>query len=131
MSQQKDSISPMAKAKGLGSAKHGVHHWWVQRLTALANIPLMLWVMCHMTSLIAQGAPLIEVRAWVSEPVTTVLLVLLLINVPYHAALGLQVVIEDYVTCKVSKYALLIGTKFVLFAGAVAGIVSVLKMAFA
>ena len=130
MTKQTDIISPMAKAKGLGSAKHGVHHWWVQRLTALANIPLMLWVMCEMTAMIAGGVGLIEARMWVSEPVTTVLLIVLLINVPYHAALGLQVVIEDYVSCKASKFGLLIGTKFVLFAGAVAGIVSVLKIAF-
>ena len=64
MSQQKDIISPMAKAKGLGSAKHGVHHWWVQRLTALANIPLMLWVMCHMTSLIETGYFLRKARVY-------------------------------------------------------------------
>ncbi len=87
--------SSLARVRGLGSAKGGTHHFWMQRLSAVALIPLTLWFVASVVSM--TGADHATVSAWVSSPLTTVLLLSLLFAVFYHARLGLQVVIEDYV----------------------------------
>jgi len=120
--------SPLGRVMGLGSAKEGVGHWWAQRLTAVALIPLLLWFVIEVIRL--TGAPRAAVAAWLHGPFAAITTVLLLIAVFYHMALGVQVVIEDYVHSEWSKITLLVLNKFVAFALAAAGIFAVLRIAF-
>ena len=119
--------SPLGRAVGLGSAKEGVEHWWLQRITAVALVPLGLWFVIAIIRLL--GADVDDVRSWVGNPLPAILLVLLLIATFYHAALGLQVVIEDYVHAELTKLGLLVVVRLACFALAVAGIFAVVSMA--
>jgi succinate dehydrogenase / fumarate reductase membrane anchor subunit len=120
--------SKIARARGLGSAKEGVAHWWGQRLSALALIPLGLWLVislvCH------AGADRAAIVQWLGSPFTLGALALTIIAVFYHAVLGMQVVIEDYIHTKGAKFALVILLQFAAFAFAAAAIVSLLVVAF-
>jgi succinate dehydrogenase / fumarate reductase membrane anchor subunit len=120
--------SPLGRVMGLGSAKEGVGHWWAQRLTAIALIPLLLWFVIELIRL--TGAPREAVVAWLHGPFAAITTVLLLIATFYHMALGVQVVIEDYIHSEWSKITLLVLNKFVAFALAAAGIFAVLRIAF-
>lgn len=80
--------SPLGRARGLGSAKEGVEHWWVQRVTAIALVPLMLWLSIALIG--GVGSSYTTVVTWLRAPLTTILMVLLLIALFYHTALGLQ-----------------------------------------
>jgi succinate dehydrogenase / fumarate reductase, membrane anchor subunit len=121
--------SGIARARGLGSAKEGVQHWWGQRLSALALIPLGLWLVislvCH------AGADRAEIVLWLGSPFTLGALALTIVAAFYHAMLGLQVVIEDYVHTKGAKFALVIFIQFAAFGFAAAAIVALLVVAFA
>ena len=120
--------SDLSRVLGLGTARGGVHHWWHQRLSAVALIPLALW---FMTALLGHlHDDYVAFKAWVGSPFVTVLLVSLIAAVFYHAKLGLQVVIEDYVHTDLTKVALLATMKLGCAFGAVLGIVAVLKLAF-
>ena len=119
--------SPLGRAIGLGSAKEGVEHWWAQRMTAIALVPLSLWFVSAVIGLI--GADLETVQNWVSQPLAAILLVLLLIAMFYHVSLGLQVVIEDYVHTELVKLGLVVAIRLLCFGFAVAGIFAVLSMA--
>jgi succinate dehydrogenase / fumarate reductase membrane anchor subunit len=119
--------SPLGRAIGLGSAKEGVEHWWLQRITAVALVPLSLWFVIAIIRLV--GADVDRVRDWVGNPLPAILLVLLLIATFWHAALGLQVVIEDYIHAELTKLGLLIVLRLGCFALAVAGIFAVLAVA--
>jgi len=121
--------SPIARARGLGSAKEGVAHWWAQRMTALALIPLGIWFVASVVCL--AGADHAAITQWLSAPFTLGALALTLFAAFYHAALGLQVVIEDYIHGKVAKHALIILIQFAAFAFAVSGIIALLMTAFA
>ena len=121
--------SPAARASGLGSAHAGVHHWMHQRITAMANIPLTLWAIWSAMTLAAAGADYETVRAFFAQPVNAILILLFLISIFYHAALGLQIVVEDYIHCEKSKMLTLIAIKLGLFALCVASVFSVLKLA--
>ena len=95
--------SPLGKVRGLGSAKEGVAHWWAQRMTAVALVPLLIWFVasvCAMT-----GAGYDAVHDWIATPMVSIMLVLLTLAVFHHAQLGLQVVIEDYVHTEWLKIA--------------------------
>ncbi|MGH7038740.1 MAG: succinate dehydrogenase, hydrophobic membrane anchor protein [Stellaceae bacterium] len=120
--------SPLGRATGLGSAQEGVGHWWLQRLTAVALVPLAVWfvvaVIAHL------GVDLAGFRAWVGAPGTAIAFILLLIAVFYHLSLGLQVVIEDYVHAELSRLGLIVALRLICFGLAVAGIFAVLRMAF-
>ena len=120
--------TPVARVRGLGSAKGGTHHWWMQRVTAVALVPLTLWFIVSLIRL--AGADHAAVSAWVASPLTTVLLLLLIAATFHHLQLGLQVVIEDYVHGEAAKIASILGVKFASFALAVAASVAVLKVAF-
>ena len=118
--------SPLGRAIGLGSAKEGVQHWWAQRVSALALVPLALWFVIAIIEL--AGADRAQFVAWVGQPVPAVFLILLLIAVFYHGALGLQVVIEDYVDNEAQRLGALIVMRFAAILLAVLGIVAVLKL---
>lgn len=102
--------SPLARARGLGSAKDGVGHWWAQRVTAVALVPLTLW---FVYSLAAQvGGDHAAVTAWLSSPVNAVIMVLYLAAIFYHSQLGLQVIVEDYVHGEAVKLVTLVLLQF-------------------
>ncbi len=119
--------SPLGRAVGLGSAKEGVEHWLAQRIAAVALVPLVLWFVIAVIQLV--GADLDAVQDWVGRPLPAILLVLLLIATFYHAALGLQVVVEDYVHFELARLGLVILARLACIALAVAGIVAVLTLA--
>ena len=119
--------SPLGRAVGLGSAKEGVEHWWLQRITAVALVPLSLWFVTAIIRLV--GADVDTVGDWVGRPLPAILLVLLLIATFWHAALGLQVVIEDYIHAEFAKLGLVIIVRLACFAFVVAGIFAVVSMA--
>ena len=119
--------SPLGRAIGLGSAKEGVTHWWRQRVSALALVPLTLWFVIAVIGLI--GADHAVFVAWVRSPMPAVLLILLLVASFYHTALGLQVIIEDYIHGEVMRLAALLLMRLLCVLFAVRGILAVLKMA--
>ena len=119
--------SPLGRAIGLGSAKEGVTHWWRQRISALALVPLTLWFVIAVIALV--GADHAAFVAWVRSPMPAVLLILLLVATFYHTALGLQVVIEDYIHGEVMRLAALLVMRLLCILFAVRGILAVLKMA--
>lgn len=119
--------SPLGLALGLGSARDGVEHWRLQRVTAIALVPLTVW---FAASLMARaGNDYAAFIAWLRMPFATILVVLLLTTLFYHTALGLQVVIEDYVHSGM-KIPVLLSVRFGCFALAVAGIFATLRVAF-
>lgn len=120
--------SPLGKVRGLGSAKDGTHHWWMQRVTAIALVPLAAWFVVSVIVLI--GKDHAAFKAWVSNPISATLLVLLIGATFHHAQLGLQVVIEDYIHGEGAKLALVLFVKFAALVLAGIGIVSVLRIAF-
>jgi len=93
----------LAKARGLGSAKSGTHHWWLQRVTAVALVPLSYWLIVFLD--LSFKATYQQVVAWLASPINTVALIIWVLMVFYHAALGLQVVIEDYIAAGGLKIA--------------------------
>jgi len=119
--------TPLSKALGLGSAKEGAHHWKAQRLTAIALIPLSIWFVSAIICL--AGRPYADLVGWIQQPWTATLLILLLFSLFYHMALGLQVVIEDYVQATCLKITLLLITQFGSILIGLASIVSVLLIA--
>lgn len=120
--------SPLGRARGLGSAKSGTQHWWAQRLTALALVPLAIWFVIAVIT--ATGGSFAGARAFVGNPVNAVLLVLLIAATFHHAQLGLQVVIEDYVHTRWAELALLLAVKGAAIVLALAAIFAVLSIAF-
>jgi succinate dehydrogenase / fumarate reductase membrane anchor subunit len=123
-----DLRSPAARARGLGSAKDGTHHWWLQRVTAIALVPLVVWFAVSLLRFAPEGQA--AVRAWIASPVTMVVLILTIAVGMWHAALGLQVVIEDYVHAKGWRIGLDTAVKFVAAVLTVAGVVAIFKIAF-
>jgi succinate dehydrogenase / fumarate reductase, membrane anchor subunit len=93
-----DYRSPLAKVRGLGSAKTGTSHWWMQRVTAVALIPLSFWLIIFLN--LSLNAPYQEMVEWLASPLNTLGMVTWVLAVFYHAALGLQVVIEDYIAAE-------------------------------
>jgi succinate dehydrogenase / fumarate reductase, membrane anchor subunit len=121
--------SPLGQAIGLGSAKEGVEHWWRQRITAAALVPLALWFVVVVIELI--GADRAALVAWLHNPIPALLMILLLVATFYHAALGLQVVIEDYVHREGLKLVSLVVLRLLCVVFALRGILAVLTLAFA
>ena len=120
--------SPLGRVRGLGSAKDGTHHWWMQRVTAVALVPLALWFVVAMIKM--TGASHGDAIAWVQSPFNAIMLLLLIVATFHHMQLGLQVVIEDYVHREAMKVVLILTQKLASFALAVTAGFAVLKIAF-
>lgn len=120
--------APLKNARGLGSAKDGTHHWIVQRLTAVALIPLVVWFVYSVAT--QMGSDYAGVVQWIALPWNTVLLVSFLAAGFWHSALGVQVVIEDYVAGEFAKITLLVASKLAHALLGLAAIISVLKISF-
>ena len=129
MSQKTDMQTPLKIVQGLGSAKSGTDHFWQQRLTALANLPLLIFFGWFVVSHL--GASRADVIASMKNPLIAIALLLTLASVFWHMRLGMQVVIEDYVHSHSKKLmALILNSAFVAVFFAVA-VFSILKMSFA
>ena len=121
--------SPLGRAIGLGSAKEGVQHWWAQRVTAIVLVPLILWLVIAVIGL--AGAERGAIVAWLHNPMPAVLMIVLLVAIFYHTALGLQVVIEDYVHGEAWKLGLIIVMRLWCIVLVGRGVLAVLTLAFA
>jgi succinate dehydrogenase / fumarate reductase membrane anchor subunit len=118
--------SQLGRARGLGAAKSGAAHWWAQRVTAIALVPLTLWFVCSALRLV--GASHAEMLAWIGAPIPVVLFLALVLATFYHLALGLQAVIEDYVQGEAARLATLLVTKGVVILLALTCLISILKL---
>lgn len=119
--------SPLGTVLGLGSARKGVEDWLLERVSAAALVPLTLWF--TVSTVMHAGGDYATVMIWLKMPITTILMTLLLIALFHHTALGLQVVIDDYVHSRI-KLPALVGMRLGCLAMAVAGLLATLKVAF-
>jgi succinate dehydrogenase / fumarate reductase membrane anchor subunit len=120
--------TPLARVRGLGSAKSGTHHWLMQRLTAIALVPLSLWFVASLIIMVtAEHAVVI---AWLHSPLVAILSCTLIAAVFYHGQLGVQVVLEDYVHTEWLKFASIVVTKLLSLLLAVTCLFAVLSIAF-
>jgi succinate dehydrogenase / fumarate reductase membrane anchor subunit len=123
-----DLRSDLARVRGLGSAKDGVHHWWVQRLSAVALVPLGIWFVISAIKL--AGVTLPAFKLWLNTGANVFLMVLFVATLFYHLKLGLQVVIEDYVHDEKAKVvSLMLNTFANIFVGAFS-VFALVKVAF-
>ena len=121
--------TPLAHVRGLGAAKDGTHHWWMQRVTSVILAPLVLWFVISLLSV--SRADYGSFQHWLSSPVNAGLLIALLTAMFYHASLGMQVIYEDYVRPEGAKVIAVLVTQLVLFLLGAISIVAVLKIALA
>lgn len=120
--------SHLSRVRGLGSAQEGVGHWWAERISGLALVPLTLWFVYYATKF--AGADLATVKAWIGTAQNPVLLILLIIVGFHHAQMGLQVVIEDYVHSEGAKTVSVILVKMAAVFLAVLNVFAVLRLTF-
>ncbi len=122
-----DLRTPLSRVKGLGSAKEGTGHFWHMRLTSLLLVPLVLWLGFSLAAMPVDHATLVD---WIAQPLVTVGLTLLIIVVFYHAQLGLQVIIEDYISSHARRTVVLLMSNLICLAFGAVGVVSVLRISF-
>jgi succinate dehydrogenase / fumarate reductase membrane anchor subunit len=118
--------TPLARVKGLGAAGHGAEHWWLQRVTAVSNIPLIIAFVIIVANM--AGRSYEEAVSIVSHPLIALLLILAVISVTNHMRLGMQIIIEDYVHDKGWKIVSLIANNFYAVIIAVASLYAILKV---
>lgn len=119
--------SPLRRVLGFGSAREGSAHWYSQRVTGVALVLLGVWLVLSLACL--GGASHELVVRWLGSPASSALMVLLVVVAAWHAALGLQVIVEDYVSASGPRTAILLAVKFALVAAAVTGVLAVLRIA--
>jgi succinate dehydrogenase / fumarate reductase membrane anchor subunit len=119
--------TPLGRAKGLGSAKSGLHHWWAERVTSVALIPLTLWFVFSVLAL--AGHSQADVAHWAGQPLVAVLLIAFIIASFHHAQLGLQVVLEDYLHDEGQRLIWMMAMKAIVWLLGLAALLSVLKLA--
>lgn len=127
MTQHKTIETPLARARGLGSTHHGFSHWINERISAVIALPLMLWLVWAVTHMDHSYEGF---TAWLHAPVNAVFMILSVLTIFYHTAMGLQVIVEDYVHCECLKLIKIYGIKILFIAMAIACIFSILKIAF-
>tara|TARA_B100001750_G_C15440143_1_gene563116 strand:- start:434 stop:838 length:405 start_codon:yes stop_codon:yes gene_type:complete len=120
--------TPLARARGLGAAKSGVHHWMMQRMTAISNLVLGLWLLYSLVTN-ADLQYVAGAESWLANPVNAIGMILFVISSFYHAVLGCQVIIEDYVHNEGFKIFKLVGQRLIFLAMAIACIFSILQVA--
>ena len=120
--------SPLARVRGLGSAKSGTHHWWMQRLTSIALVPLSLWFVASL--IVVVTAEHAVVIAWLHSPLVAILCCTLIVAIFYHGQLGLQVVVEDYIHTEWLKILSIVVMKLSSLLLAAACLFAVLSIAF-
>jgi succinate dehydrogenase / fumarate reductase membrane anchor subunit len=118
----------IGRVRGLGSARAGTHHWIYQRITAVGNIVLVLWLIASL--LLLPGLDYGSVTGWLAQPLVAVPMMLMVANIFWHLKLGLQVLIEDYLHGDAGKLFALLLLNFYAVAGAALGIFSIAKIAF-
>ena len=119
--------TPLGRVRGLGSARHGAHHWWLERLTSVSTLILFVWFIVSLARL-----PELErstVVEWLSAPLAAVPMALLIVSTFWHAKLGLIVVIEDYVHEEGSRLFWVVIVNFLAILGAALSLFAVLKIA--
>lgn len=121
--------TPLGRVRGLGSAKDGTGHWWMQRLTALALVPITVWFVVSVIGM--AGASYAEFSAWLANPLVAGLFLILIAATFYHAVLGLQVVVEDYLHNEGVKIATLLAVKAAAVLLGLTAALSVLRLLFA
>lgn len=119
--------NPLQRARGHGSAKEGVHHWYAQRASAILLIVLVGWLIYAMIRL--SGADHAEASSFIAQPTNAAFFILLIVTLLYHAMLGLQVVIEDYVHHPLLEVIFYFATRAGAFFGMALGVIHVLKLA--
>lgn len=117
----------IGRVRGLGSAKSGSHHWLLQRFTAIGNLVLVVWLVISL--LLMPDFQFATVREWISQPVPATAMGLLIISSFWHARLGMQVMLEDYVHEHANKFACIAALNLVAFAGAAFGLFCVIRLA--
>ncbi len=117
----------IGRVRGLGSAHSGSHHWLLQRFTAIGNLLLLVWFIVSL--LLLPNFHYDTVREWIARPVPATAIALLVISTFWHARLGIQVVIEDYVHEHANKFAALAALNLLAFAGAAFGLFCVIRLA--
>lgn len=118
----------VGRVRGLGSARHGAHHWIIQRITAIGNLVLVLWLIASLIFL--PGLDYGAVTGWLAQPLVAVPAMLMLVSIFWHLKLGLQVCVEDYIHEEAGKLFVLLILNFYAIAGAAIGIFSIAKIAF-
>lgn len=117
----------IGRVRGLGSAHHGAHHWLLQRFTAVGNLVLMLWLVTSIVLLPDLGYS--TVSGWLAKPVPATAMVLLIVSLFWHARLGLQVLIEDYVHNAGTKFGVLVLLNLATIGGGAFAAFSVVRLA--
>ena len=125
---RRDMRTPLARVKGLGAAGHGADHWWTHRLTAVANVPLIVALVIIVAAI--AGRPWGEAVAIVSHPAVAILLILCVLSVGNHMRLGMQIIIEDYVHERGYKLAAMAANNFYAVVIIVACLWAILKICF-
>jgi succinate dehydrogenase / fumarate reductase, membrane anchor subunit len=120
--------TPLGRVRGLGSAGTGVHHWWVQRLTSLALVPLAIWLLVSLLTLPALD--FVTLVSWIAGTWTATLLALFVLIASWHSSLGIQVILEDYVHDDGLKTLSLVLSGFIHVVLAAAGVFAILRIAF-
>jgi succinate dehydrogenase / fumarate reductase membrane anchor subunit len=120
--------TPIKRVRGLGSAHHGAHHWLVQRFTAIGNLVLSIWLIASIIGL--PDLSYATVSKWLAQPVSATAMILLVISTFWHARLGLQVLIEDYLHNSGTKFAALAALNLAVIGGCAFAIFSVASLAF-
>jgi len=121
-----DFKTPLARAQGLGAAKTGTGHWWLQRVTAVALIPLTFWLISLLD--MTMNAPFVETVAWFSSPLNTTCIVFWVLAAFYHSALGIQVVIEDYVSTEWLKIVSVWSVKLIFIFLGIAALIAIFRI---
>ncbi|MDP8993855.1 MAG: succinate dehydrogenase, hydrophobic membrane anchor protein [Pseudomonadota bacterium] len=119
--------TPLARVRGLGSAREGAHHWWIERLTSLATLLLFVWLLVSLLRLPSYDHQMIV--EWLASPLAAVPMLLLVVATFWHIKLGLEVIVEDYVHDPANRLFLIVLINFAVVVAAAFGLFSVLKVA--